>query len=91
MVRAINHRANMTRKALKIVSKRVTPSPTVRMGKKVTENVCMPMGTMPNAFLTVRHLTPPVHPLIKVWVKSAVMVCMPNVVKTLVGQNINIH
>ena len=79
----------MTRKALKIVSKRVTPSPTVRMGKKVTENVCMPMATMPNVFPTARHLIPPARRLIKGWGKFVGMACMRNVVKTLVRQITN--
>ena len=79
----------MTRKALKIASKKVIPSPTVQMDIKVMENVCMRMATMPNVFPIVQVIIKRVNPHTKVRGKFAVMACIPNVVSTLVRQIIN--
>ena len=89
MVRAINHRANMTRKALKIVLKKVIPSPTVRMDIKEKANVCMRMGTMPNVCPIVQVIIKRVNHHTKERDKFAAMACIPNVVKTPVEQIIN--
>ena len=81
----------MTRKGRKTVSKKVIPLLTVRMVIKEMENVCMPMGTMPNVCPIAQVIIKPVNPHTKERGKFAVMACIPNVVSTLAELITNIH